>query len=142
MTLLRYDDLFIKFNNLVDDRLCLVLTVEEQRIVGAPLDGPAVQPGVVVADAPQGDAANLRTVLVIDLEEVEPALVEFLLLVLRQSVDVGVVLLLQFEVLGDVGTAEPLGIGKHVDVELGVISTFTPQAAKASILFSYSSRLG
>ena len=70
MTLLRYDDLFIKFNNLVDDRLCLVLAVEEQRIVGAPLDRPAVQPGVVVADAPQGDAANLRAVLIIDFDRI------------------------------------------------------------------------
>ena len=57
--------------------------------------------------------------LVIDIEEVEPTLVEFLLLVLRQTIDVWVVFLLEFEVLSDVGTTKALWIGQHVDVELG-----------------------
>ncbi len=51
--------LFIEINDALDDGLLTVAAIEEQAIVGAPPDGEVVEPRVGIADAPQGDAADL-----------------------------------------------------------------------------------
>ena len=55
--------------------------------------------------------------LVVNFEQVHPALVQLFLLVSRQSGGIGVILLLELEVLLDAGTTKALGVGQHIDVK-------------------------
>ena len=63
-------------------------------------------------------AGYLCAVLIIDVEQCQPAIVKLLLLGCRQSVSIGVVLLLELVVLLDSSTTESLRIRQHIDVKL------------------------
>ena len=73
----------------------------------------------MVGHAPEGDTLYLGLVAAIDVEEGHVAVVEVFLSYAVEPVAVGVHLLLISEILAHLGTAEVVGIGQQVEVELG-----------------------
>ena len=78
-------------------RLGLAAAIEEQRIIGSPLDRPVIEPGIGIRDAPKGDAREGAAMLEEDAEESGVAIGQLLLDGGGQAIDVRI----QLRILAD-----------------------------------------
>ena len=82
--------------------LRFILSVEEERVIGASAHGPVVAPRARISEIPERDSIDQLTVFEEDPEQGDVGVGEFLFDLGRQAGDIGIKFGLQGKVLGDV----------------------------------------